>query len=599
MKKIYLSILKTLLTLFMVLTPVLFYGQNARMWRQSNRIDIITTTPTLTEKGGMVEVSFEIVIPGGYFGKSAAMYIQPELRYKNGTTVLKPLTLKGEGVEGDGVTINQKEGGSYTYTDNIKYDTKLNWSELYIIATVYSGKDGTIASIDEIMDNPRSYQLCQIYATKGVIYTSERLNKKMAYAVAANSYAPKEVISPKDAVVYFAVNKFDVNWNLPLNKNANTEAKFHQLTDFSKEGWKIKTISIDGWASPEGIAVNDKLSEDRANVIYAEVIKKLDQLLKEGGNFSFSNPSEDLEYLFSFRGSDWNGFLNALEASNLKDKKAIAESINNATTEKAKDQALRSAMYKYAGVREILAPLRRTELAINYIEPYKTQSEVSEIAKSNPSSLELQELLYAAANAEEGQKLGIYEVVFVKYPKCWISKNNAAVIYMQQGNYEKAGELLNSAHEMYPEQGTVNANLGALSVYQGDFTKAAEYFAKAKEQGVDVDNYNLGVMEIVKGDYKKAAELLDGNSCDYNTGLAQLLAEDYQKAEATLKCTEELPCQAAYLVAVIGARTNDANKVYENLKKAFDLNPALKAQAMYDREFQNYRNSEAFKALVK
>ena len=600
MKKIYLFSLKTLLALFMVLTPVLFYGQNAKMWRQYNKVDIIASTPTLTEKGGLVEVTFDVVVPGGYFSKSAAMFVQQELRFKDGKITLKPLTLKGEDVTGEGVTINHKEGGKYTYTDSFKYDSKVNRSELYVVSTVYMGKDGTIAGIQEIMDNPRSYECCHRLVIDGVIYTSERLLKKMAYTVAPDlGYDAPEVISPKNAVVYFAVNKFDINWNLPLNKNANTEAKFHQLTDFSKEGWKIKTISIDGWASPEGIAVNDKLSENRANVIYAEVIKKLDQLLKQGGNFSFSNPSQDLEYLFSFRGSDWDGFLNALEASNLKDKKVIAESIKNATTENAKDQALKSAMYKYAGVREILAPLRRTELAINYIEPYKSQSEVSEMALSNPGSLELKELLYAAANAQEDQKLGIYEVVFEKFPKCWISKNNAAVIYMQKGNYVKAGELLNSAHEMYPDQGTVNANLGALAVYQGDFTKAAEYFAKAKEQGVEVDKYNLGVMEIVKGDYKKAAELLDGNACDYNAGLAQLLAEDYQKAEATLKCTKDLPCQAAYLVAVIGARTNDANKVFENLKKAFDLNPALKAQAMYDREFQNYRNSDKFKALVK
>ncbi len=60
---------------------------------------------------------------------------------------------------------------------------------------------------------------------------------------------------------------------MKLNKDANTEANFNQLTNFSKEGWKVKSISIDGWASPEGITVNDKLSENRANVVYDEVIK--------------------------------------------------------------------------------------------------------------------------------------------------------------------------------------------------------------------------------------------------------------------------------------------------------------------------------------
>jgi tetratricopeptide (TPR) repeat protein len=284
-----------------------------------------------------------------------------------------------------------------------------------------------------------------------------------------------------------------------------------------------------------------------------------------------------------------------LAASNIAQKDAIAKSINDAGDEAAQDRALRRAMNSYAGVRGLLAPLRRTELAINYVEPYKTKDEIAEAAMNNPGSLELKELLYAAANTEEdAHKLMIYKAVFDKYPKCWISKNNAAVIYMKEGKVDEAGKLLNEAIEMYPDQETLNSNMGALAFHNGDYAKAAEYFEKAGE----LDSYNKGMLALASGDYEDAAQLLNG-ACDYNTGLAQLLAGDYQKAEATLSCTEEAPCQAAYLVAVIGARTGDANKVFTNLKKAFDLNPALKKQAMYDREFQKYRNADQFKALVK
>lgn len=594
MKKFYLSILKTMLALFMVITPVLFYGQNAKMWRQYNKVDVISSEPTLTVKGGMVEVSFEITVPGGYFSKNAAMFVQPELRFKGGKTALQPLTLKGEEVTGDGVTINHKEGGSYTYTDNLKYDAKYNRSELYVVSTVYMGKDGTIASIEEIKDNPKSYECCHRMVANGVIYTGQRMLKKLKYAEGGIDYEPVEVLNPKNAVVYFAVNKFDINWDLRLNIAANTEERFNELTNFSKEGWKVKSISIDGWASPEGITVNDKLSENRANAVYDEVIKTFDQLLAEGGNFSFSDPANDIEYLFSFRGSDWDGFMRDLASSDIAEKDAIAKSINDAGDEAAQDRALRRAMNRYAGVRGLLAPLRRTELAINYVEPYKTKAEIAEAAMSNPGSLELKELLYAAANADnDAHKLAIYKTVFEKYPKCWISKNNAAVIYMKEGEFDKAGELLNEAIEMYPDQETLNANLGALAIHHGDYAKAEEYFAKAGE----VDAYNKGMIALAKGDYDKAAELLTG-ACDYNAGLAQLMSGDYQKAEATLSCTEEAPCQAAYLVAVIGARTGDANKVFTNLKKAFEINPALKKQAMYDREFENYRNAAQFKELV-
>jgi len=532
-----------MLALFMVLTPVLFYGQNAKMWRQFDKVDVISSSPVLTEKGGMVEVSFEVVVPGGYFAKNSAMFVQPELRYKNGMIALKPLTLKGEEVSGDGVTISHKDGGSYTYTDLVKYDPKLNWSELYVVSTVYMGKEGTLATIEEIMDNPHSYECCNRLVTNGVIYTSERLLKNMKLAESAFEFTPKEVISPKEAIIYFIVNRYDVRWDIPLNKDNNTEAKFNELVDFAKKGWKIKSISIDGWASPEGISVNDKLSENRANTMYDEVIKRLNQMKADGvGQLSFTDPSKDIEYLFSFNGSDWNGFMADLEASNLKDKKAIADAINNADTEVAKDRALRNSMYKYAGVRGILAPLRRTEVAINYVEPYKSKEEITALAKTNPGSLELKELLFAAENADGDQKLETYNFIIEKFPNCWMSKNNAAVIYANEGNYAKAGELLNKAHEMYPDQGIVNANLGALAIYKGDFEKADEFFANAKANGAEVDNYNMGVLAIVKGDYKEAADLLSAYSCDFNAGLAQLLAEDYATAEATLKCIEQAPC---------------------------------------------------------
>lgn len=599
MKKIYLSVLKTLLTLLIVLTPVLFYGQNAKMWRQYDKVNVIKSIPTLTEKGGFIEIAFEVVVPEGYMAKNSAMFVQPELRHKGGKIALKPFTLRGEGVTGDGVAINHKEGGSFTYTDKIKYDAKYNKSELYIVSTVYMGKDGTLATIEEIMDKPYSYECCHRMVVNGVLYTSERYLKKLSYVEAEHGFIPKEVLNAKNTTFYFAVNKFNINWNLKLNKDFKSNEKFHQLINFSKKGWKIKSITIDGWASPEGISVNNKLSENRAKTIYGEVIDNLNNLVKDGdGNFSFSDPAKDIEYFNNFKGSDFDGFMAALKASDLKDKDAIYKSIEIAEGEVAKDRAIKNAMYKYTGVRTILAKLRRTELAINYIEPFKNSEEIADLAINNPDALEIRELLYAASNSDDDQKLKIYEFIMEKYPKCWISKNNTAVIYLNKGNYKEACGLLNSAYEMYPEEGIINANLGALSVYKNEFCKAEKHFSKAKEKGVKVDPYNLGVLEIAKGDYKKAAEILADYECDLNTGLAQLMSEDYKNAEATLKCTKEAPCQAAYLLAIIGARTNNSSMVIDNLKKAFKLNPALKAQAKDDREFQKYNKWNDFKAVV-
>ncbi len=599
MKNIYLSNLKNLLILVFVLSPLLFFGQEAKMWRQFNKVDVIATPTLLVEKGGWVTVEFDIIVPAGYFGKNSAMLIQSELRYRGGKASLKPITLKGDNVTGDGVLINHKEGGSYKYSDSFKYSSKFNRSELYIVATVYKAKEGTMSSIEEISKNTRSYECCHLYVSNGVINTAQRMLKDQKYIIADHGYAPKEAIDTHTAKVFFAVNKFDLNWNLKLNTDYQAHEKFNTLTEFSKQGWNVQSISIEGWASPEGISVNYKLSENRATIIYEEVIKKLDQLLDDGdGTFSFANPTEDITYQFSYKGSDWDGFMKDLKASDISNKDAIYESIQNAGDEVAQDRALRRSMNQSPAIKALLAPLRRTELAINYGEPAKTNLEVSQLALTNPDTLELKELLFAAAEAKDEQKIQIYEFIFEKFPKCWISKNNAAVYYMEHKSFDKAAELLNSAVEMYPDQGTVNANLGALALYNGEYDKAETFFKKAKDNGAEVDSYNYGMLALAQGEYDKAADLLESNSCDYNAGLAQLLAGDYTNAEATLKCTEEAPCRAAYLTAVIGARTNNAEKVFVNLKKAFEINPALKTDAKDDREFMNYQRSERFKALT-
>jgi hypothetical protein len=52
-------------------------------------------------------------------------------------------------------------------------------------------------------------------------------------------------------------------------------------------------------------------------------------------------------------------------------------------------------------------------------------------------------------------------------------------------------------------------------------------------------------------------------------------------------------------MAIIGARTNDANLLFKNLAKACEINPDMKKQALKDIEFKNYRDNAAFKDAIK
>ena len=61
-----------------------------------------------------------------------------------------------------------------------------------------------------------------------------------------------ESIITKDAKIYFRVNMHDLNWNLPLNRSNMVQQKLDELAVFIKQGYTIRDIDINAWASPEG-----------------------------------------------------------------------------------------------------------------------------------------------------------------------------------------------------------------------------------------------------------------------------------------------------------------------------------------------------------
>ena len=68
---------------------------------------------------------------------------------------------------------------------------------------------------------------------------------------------------------------------------------------------------------------------------------------------------------------------------------------------------------------------------------------------------------------------------------------------------------------------------------------------------------------------------------------------------AILNNVPEPNAVTAYLKAIVGARTNDREAVYANLKAAFEQDAELKARAARDIEFAKFAEDAEFQALVK
>jgi len=114
----------------------------------------------------------------------------------------------------------------------------------------------------------------------GVIYTSTRIGRDQDLSLAEHGYK-KEVIISKNASLYFDYNSSKLSETQKLNKLDENKKAIQDLKDFINLNWKIKSIDINAWASPEGEdQYNANLSNERAAAAkkYIETyIEKLDK----------------------------------------------------------------------------------------------------------------------------------------------------------------------------------------------------------------------------------------------------------------------------------------------------------------------------------
>ena len=231
--------------------------------------------------------------------------------------------------------------------------------------------------------------------------------------------------------------------------------------------------------------------------------------------------------------------------------------------------------------------------------PKRTDANIAELSTTYPDSLKLEELLYAATLTNDlNTKLKIYESTTKIYPSDWKAYCNAGAVCLELDKVEDAKSYLEQANSLQPNNGTVLNNLGVLDSWSQDYAGAKEYYESAKSKGINAD-YNMGILSIREGDYNNATRLFGNANCTYNVALNKVLNKDYQSAANELDCMKEKDAEVYYLMAVIGARTNNSNMLYTNLKKAIAEDPAYKSQAKDDREFLKYFSNPEFLSAVQ
>jgi tetratricopeptide (TPR) repeat protein len=567
-----------------------------------------TTPAVLSEQGDSVRVTVKGTFPEKYFCPKVAMYFQPVLKYQGGSYTLKPMAIMGEKVTGDGPQIKYAEGGTFTYTTTFPYKPEMATSQLLVCPLIYTPKDyKAIPKKDDILTNTKSVELSCRDLAPGIIHTATRINPDFISEIADHGYQ-KEVIISKNAVLYFPINVFKLDLKFGLNKTDASKDALAKLDDFIQKSWKVKDITINGWASPDGEETfNVGLSENRSKTGNTYMIDEYKSWVKEAEKDNkdkkdvkakMEAAGKDVNFVINHHGPDWNGLLVNIKASNIKDKDKILNVINSAGDNKKKEQEIRNMIVIYPELEKtLLPPLRRAEITANAYEKKYTDEELSKLAVSSPDKLKVEELLYAGTlTTNADTKLTIYENAARLYPDNWKAQNNAGYANIAKGNLDKAATNLQKAQSLAANNGIIENNIGVVAGMKKDYKKAEDQFKKAQTLGEN-ENYNLGVLMIPKGDYAKANSLLATAKCTYNLGLAQLVSGNTSGAITTLTCAPATP-QTAYLLAVCGARTANTKMLYDNLTKAV-VDPGLKADAKNDREFFNYVSTPDFQRIVK
>ena len=547
----------------------------------------------LSKKGDSVYVRINGTFPPKYFEKNAVMNFTPVLKYEGGETPLPAKVFIGEDVNSDaGEKISNKNGGNFVYEAKIPYDDKMAVSSLDVAPVVYKYDGHIYADKDDALNKgANAVALKEVHVADGILATDELMKHNEVIAYVPHGYEKVTIVTTKSSI-HFPKNLAKIDWNLPLNKKEENLEALKGNLEYAKKGWEIKDVVIDGWASPEGEETfNEGLSQRRAKAAK----RYLD------GKFKKAKLKVDEEkFVLNGNGPDWNGFMQLVEKSDLRDKNSILNVINS-SDETAKEQEIRNMILIYPELeRDILPQLRRAEIAVNTFEPKKSDEEIANLAVTSPKDLNIHELLYAATLTDDlDAKEKIYENAMAAYPDCWAAVVNDAAVLLQKGNVEKAFELLKKAKDMgkATDSWQFRNNMGVAQLRKGNAKHAEQCFMKAQELGGD-EKYNLGLANIALGDYAKAVSLLSGSKCDFNYALAQVLNHDYEAADETLNCAPQ-DAMTLYLKAVNAARQNNKDKVLENLTKALKQDPSLKKKAKKDRSFFLFEKDADFKALLK
>lgn len=534
----------------------------------------VTVNPSpLVVVGDKVDATITGTFPVKKFSKKAVLTVTPVIVHEGGEIVGKPTTFVGEKAKENGSTVSYKEGSKFTIKSSFDYVPEMVQSKLVLRFKATNGKkvveipdmkiaDGIISTAKLVKAEDVKMQ---VTADKFQRIIQEIQEADIRFLMQQSSLRSSELKADDVKALKAAIKDADTTANKAINK-----------------------LEVLGYASPDGgQELNEELAADRQE----KTQKYLQKQLKKD--------KVDITVESNVTAEDWEGFQKAMEASNIQDKELVLRVLSMYTDPEERETQIKNLSAVFETIaEEVLPALRRSRLVLTTDLIGKSDEEISVLAKNDPAALNVEELLYAATLVtDNAEKFTIYKKVTELYANDYRGYNNLGLVYFEQGKVAEARQSFAKALQLAPANADVNFNAGVAAMAEHDLAKAEEHLGKAAGTEGNL-NVAMGTLYTMKGEYN-AAKHAYGSAATNNAAVQQILDEDYAAARQTLARVDRPNATTAYLAAVIGARTNDRETVYANLKLAVQRDTQMKEKAQKDIEFAKFVADEKFLEIVK
>ena len=507
-------------------------------------------------------------IPPKFFVKNASVTVTPYLVYNGTEMASQPYSFQGENVRGNAPTINYERGGSVTIPAAFPYAPEMNKSELELAFTVNQGN--------------KQYVLPRVKVANGVVATAALADAGTVNPALAPDKFQRVIEEKYAADIMFLINRANIR-SSELSTNAMTELQNEIRSAHGDTSRVIRELNIQSYASPEGgLDLNTRLAQERENNTSAYLKNQLkkDKITEFG------------ELTAQFTPEDWEGFQRLVAQSNIQDKDLILSVLSMYKDPEQREREIRNLSNVFEQLADqILPQLRYSRITASIDVIGKSDAEIKNLFASNPKALSVDEILYAATLTDDNnQRLQIYNQAVEQYPEDYRTWNDLGMAQYIDGDYSAAKASFKKASQVDSKAAEPQMNLGLIELLDKNYDKANQLFGAAA--GVGGLNEALGVYALKMGDASSAVRAF-GDSKSNNAALAQILTKDYNKAKSTLAGINAPDATTYYLMAILGARTNNEKMVTTNLRQAIRLDKSLASRAASDLEFANFNLSSA------